>query len=161
MTNLNVPGLGTFDDIAAYIDGVGEVARRASRELAKASTGAKNAALSATAAIIRRYESQLLSANRDDVAAARAAGDDDAFIDRLTLTPKSIAAMADGLLEIAALPDPVGEISDLKYRPSGIQVPSFILGFRGSRSLRCNGVRRMLFKCRCVISAQPAASSRA
>src|SRR5947208_7296284 len=122
MTNLNVPGLGTFDDIAAYIDGVGEVARRAARELAKASTGAKNAALSATAAIIRRYESQLLTANRDDVAAARATGHDDAFIDRLTLTPKSIAAMADGLLEIAALPDPVGEISDLRYRPSGIQV---------------------------------------
>ena len=122
MTNLNVPGLGTFDDIAAYIDGVGEAARRAARELAKASTGAKNTALSATAAIIRRRESQLLATNRDDVAAARATGHDDAFIDRLTLTPKSIAAMADGLLEIAALPDPVGEISDLRYRPSGIQV---------------------------------------
>jgi glutamate-5-semialdehyde dehydrogenase len=122
MTNLNVPGLGTFDDIAAYIDGVGEAARRAARELAKASTGAKNAALSATAAIIRRHESQLLAANRDDVAAARTTGHDDAFIDRLTLTPKSIAAMADGLLEIAALPDPVGEISELRYRPSGIQV---------------------------------------
>ncbi|HEY2818668.1 MAG TPA: glutamate-5-semialdehyde dehydrogenase [Casimicrobiaceae bacterium] len=122
MTNLNVPGLGTFDDIAAYVDGVGEAARRASREIAKASTAAKNAALTAAAAAIRRDAARLLAANADDVSAARAARHDDAFVDRLTLTSKSIAAMADGLLEIAALADPVGEISDLKYRPSGIQV---------------------------------------
>ena len=122
MTNLNVPGLGTFDDIAAYVAGIGEAAQRASREIAKASTAAKNAALTAIAAAIRRNESPILAANADDVSAARAAGHDGAFVDRLTLTPKSVAAMADGLAEIAALPDPVGEISDLKYRPSGIQV---------------------------------------
>jgi glutamate-5-semialdehyde dehydrogenase len=122
MTNLNVPGLGTFDDVAAYVDGVGEAARRASREIAKASTSARNAALTAAATAIHRDASRLLAANADDVAAVRAAGDDDAFVDRLTLTSKSIAAMADGLLEIAALADPVGEISDLKHRPSGIQV---------------------------------------
>jgi glutamate-5-semialdehyde dehydrogenase len=122
MTNLNVPGLGTFDDIAAYIDSVGNAARNAARALARADTASKNAALTATAAAIRRNESRLLAANAEDVRAARAAGNDAAFVDRLTLTPTAIAAMADGLLEIAALPDPVGEISDLRYRPSGIQV---------------------------------------
>ena len=74
------------------------------------------------AAAIRRDEAKLLAANASDVAAARAAGHDAAFVDRLTLTPKSIAAMADGLEQIAALPDPIGEITDLRYRPSGIQV---------------------------------------
>ncbi|MGC1816477.1 MAG: glutamate-5-semialdehyde dehydrogenase, partial [Casimicrobiaceae bacterium] len=64
----------------------------------------------------------LATANADDVAVARAAGNDAAFVDRLALTPASIEAMARGLEEIVALPDPVGEISDLKYRPSGIQV---------------------------------------
>jgi glutamate-5-semialdehyde dehydrogenase len=122
MTNLNVPGLGAFDDIAAYIDGVGNAARNAARVLARADTASKNAALAATAAAIRRNEARLLAANAEDVDAARAAGNDAAFVDRLTLTPTAIAAMTDGLREIAALPDPVGEISDLKYRPSGIQV---------------------------------------
>jgi glutamate-5-semialdehyde dehydrogenase len=122
MTNLNVPGLGTFDDIAAYIDGVGNAARNAARVLARADTASKNAALAATAAAIRRSEARLLAANAEDVDAARAAGNDTAFVDRLTLTPAAIAAMTDGLCEIATLPDPVGEISDLKYRPSGIQV---------------------------------------
>jgi glutamate-5-semialdehyde dehydrogenase len=122
MTNLNVPGLGTFDDVAAYMRGVGEAARNAARSTARADTGAKNAALEVMASAIRRDEARLLAANAEDVAAARSAGNDAAFVDRLTLTPKTIAAMADGLTEIAALPDPVGEISDLKYRPSGIQV---------------------------------------
>ena len=122
MTNLNVAGLGTFDDIAAYIDGVGDAARKAARALARADTASKNAALVATAAAIRRDEARLLAANAADVAAARTARNDDAFVDRLTLTSQSVAAMADGILAIAALPDPVGEISDLRYRPSGIQV---------------------------------------
>src|SRR5881275_1416945 len=122
MTNLNVAGLGTFDDIAAYIDGVGDAARKAARALARADTASKNAALVATAAAIRRDEARLLAANAADVAAARTARNDDAFVDRLTLTSQSVAAMADGILAVAALPDPVGEISDLRYRPSGIQV---------------------------------------
>jgi len=122
MTNLNVPGLGTFDDIAAYVDGVGNAARIAARALARADTAAKNAALTEMADAIRRDEARLLAANAEDVNAARAARKDAAFVDRLTLTPTTIAAMADGLREIAALPDPVGEISDVKYRPSGIQV---------------------------------------
>jgi glutamate-5-semialdehyde dehydrogenase len=122
MTNLNVPGLGTFDDVAAYMRGVGEAARNAARSIARADTAAKNTALEVMASAIRRDEARLLAANAEDVAAARTAGSDAAFVDRLMLTPKTIAAMADGLSAIAALPDPVGEISDLNYRPSGIQV---------------------------------------
>ena len=121
MTNLNVPGLGTFDDIGAYMHGVGEAARSAARTVARADTAAKNRALASIAAALTRDEARLLAANADDVAAARI-DRDAAFVDRLTLTPKTIAAMADGLRAIAALPDPVGEMSDLKYRPSGIQV---------------------------------------
>ena len=122
MTNLNVPGLGTFDDVGLYMRSVGEAARAAARMLARAGTDRKNAALDAIAAAIRRDEARLLAANADDVAAARAAGHDEAFVDRLTLTPKTIGAMADGLREIAALRDPIGEIDDLAFRPSGIQV---------------------------------------
>ena len=91
-------------DIAAYMHGVGEAARAAARVIAAASTDAKNAALLASAAAIRRDESKLLAANAEDVAAAAAAGQDAAFVDRLRLMPKSIAAMAEGLEQIAALP---------------------------------------------------------
>jgi glutamate-5-semialdehyde dehydrogenase len=122
MTNLNVPGLGAFADLAAYMQGVGEAARAAARELARADTATKNAALATMAAAIRRDAARLAAANAEDVAAARDAGHDAAFVDRLTLAPKTIAAMAAGLDEIAALPDPVGEVSDLRFRPSGIQV---------------------------------------
>jgi glutamate-5-semialdehyde dehydrogenase len=74
------------------------------------------------AAAVRRDAAALLAANAEDVASARAAGHDAAFVDRLTLTPKTIEAMAVGLEAIVALPDPVGAITDLEYRPSGIQV---------------------------------------
>src|SRR4051812_17967600 len=122
MTNLAVPGLGAFADIAAYMHSVGSAARAAARELARADTGTKNAALAAIANAVRRDGAKLCAANAADVAAATAAGHDAAFIDRLALTPASIAAMAKGVDEIATLPDPVGEIGDLMYRPSGIQV---------------------------------------
>jgi glutamate-5-semialdehyde dehydrogenase len=122
MTSHDAPGLGLAADVAAYMAGVGEAARAASREVARADTNAKNHALHAMATAIRRGEAALVHANAADVAAARAAGLDDAFVDRLTLTPKAIMAMADGLQEIAALPDPVGEMTDLRFRPSGIQV---------------------------------------
>jgi glutamate-5-semialdehyde dehydrogenase len=122
MTNLAVPGLGTFADVGAYMKGVGAAARAAARELARADTSAKNHALTAMAAAIRSDAATLLEANSADVAAAKAGGHDAAFVDRLTLTRMSVAAMAEGLDQIAALPDPVGEITDLKYRPSGIQV---------------------------------------
>jgi len=122
MTNLNVPGLADATDVAAYMRAVGEAARAAARDLARADTNAKNRALHAIATAIRRDEARLLTANRDDVAAAQAAGLDAAFVDRLTLTGKAVLAMADGLAEIAALPDLVGEITDLRFRPTGIQV---------------------------------------
>jgi glutamate-5-semialdehyde dehydrogenase len=118
MSNLSVPGL----DLADYMREVGERARAAARALARASTHAKNSALDAMAAAIRRDEAKLLAANAKDVTGARATGNDAAFVDRLTLKPATVVAMADGLREIAALPDPVGEINDLKYRPTGIQV---------------------------------------
>ncbi|MEQ1772775.1 MAG: glutamate-5-semialdehyde dehydrogenase [Burkholderiales bacterium] len=109
-------------NVQTYMQGVGRQARAASRLIARADTATKNKALTVTAQAIERASQTLLDANALDVAAARHKKLDDAAIDRLILTPKTIAAMADGLLQIATLPDPVGEISGLKYRPSGIQV---------------------------------------
>ena len=122
MNDLPAPGSAATDDVAAYMRDVGEAARAAARALARAPTQAKNDALQRTAASVRTNADALLAANAQDVHAARTAGHDDAFVDRLTLTPENIEAMARGLEEIVALPDPVGEISDLEYRPSGIQV---------------------------------------
>ncbi len=122
MTNLAVPGLHDIADVAAYMRDVGEAARRAARAVARADTGAKDRALRAMAAAIRANAPALLAANADDVGRATAAGHDSAFIDRLTLTSKGVQAMAEGLEQVAMLADPVGEISDLRYRPSGIQV---------------------------------------
>ncbi len=101
---------------------IGRRARDASRAIARADTNAKNAALKAIAAAIRRDAAKLLAANAEDLAAARAAGLDTAMLDRLTLSEKGVAAMAEGVEQVAALPDPVGEITDVKSRPSGIQV---------------------------------------
>lgn len=109
-------------DIRDYMQAVGRQAREASRAMARAPTSARNRALLAMAAAIRRDSARLLAANREDLDAARAAGLDDAMLDRLALSEKSVAAMAEGLEQIAALADPIGEISELKFRPSGIQV---------------------------------------
>jgi glutamate-5-semialdehyde dehydrogenase len=109
-------------DIRALVHALGESARAASREVARATTAAKNRALEAAADALVEREKTILAANAQDVKAARAEGRDDAFIDRLTLTAKAIESMAEGLREIARLPDPVGEVSALAYRPSGIQV---------------------------------------
>jgi glutamate-5-semialdehyde dehydrogenase len=109
-------------DVKDYMQQVGRKAREASRATARASTAAKNMALLAMAAAIRARSAELLAANVADVAEARASGLDAAMIDRLTLTDKSVEAMAQGLEQVAALPDPIGEISDMKRRPSGIQV---------------------------------------
>ena len=109
-------------DIKTYMQSIGREARAASRLIAKAETAAKNCALTQMAMAIKRDERQLLAANARDVENAKERGLELAMIDRLTLTSKSIASMAEGLLQIAALADPVGEISDLNYRPSGIQV---------------------------------------
>ena len=109
-------------DIHAYMQTLGQRARAASRAVARADTGLKNKALATIAAALRRDEAKLLAANAEDVAAARANGLEPAMVDRLTLSAKTIATMAEGVEQVAALPDPVGEISDLKFRPSGIQV---------------------------------------
>ena len=122
MTDLSVPDPVQFADVAAYMAAVGGTARAAARDLARADTAAKDAALHAIAAAIRRDAAKLIAANADDVAAARASGVDAAFVERLTLDAATIEAMAQGVEAIAALPDPVGEITDLKFRPTGIQV---------------------------------------
>ncbi len=109
-------------DIKSYMKQVGEQARIASRAIARANTGAKNAALLAMAAAIRANAPSLMAANAKDVQAARAKELESAMIDRLKLNEMTIESIAEGLEQIAALPDPVGEITDLKYRPSGIQV---------------------------------------
>jgi len=109
-------------DIHSYMHGVGREARRAARAMARADTRAKDSALLEMARAIERDTTRLLDANRQDVDAARAKGIEAAMIERLTLTAKSIATMAEGLRQIAQLRDPVGEITDLAYRPSGIQV---------------------------------------
>jgi glutamate-5-semialdehyde dehydrogenase len=102
--------------------GIGREARKAAREMARAATRAKDDALLAMADAIERDCVQLLAANAEDVAAARGKGLDSAMVDRLTLNERSVKAMAQGLREIAQLRDPVGEISDLAFRPTGIQV---------------------------------------
>ncbi len=109
-------------DIENYVQQVGREARAASRIIARADSNAKNHALRAIAAAIRRESEALVAANRRDVDAARSAGLDAALLDRLTLSAQGVAAMAEGVEQVAALPDPVGEISDLRRRPSGIQV---------------------------------------
>ena len=109
-------------EIEQYIRNVGQQARQASRAIARADTQTKNLALNQIATGIRRDSTAILEANHGDVDAARAAGLEPALLDRLTLSEKSIAQMADGVEQVAALPDPIGEISDIKFRPSGIQV---------------------------------------
>jgi glutamate-5-semialdehyde dehydrogenase len=109
-------------DIKHYMNEVGQRARKASRAMAKADTAAKNRALSLIAAAIRRDANALRAANLKDLEAAKANGLAEAMLDRLTLSDKAIATMAEGLEQIIALPDPIGEISNMKYRPTGIQV---------------------------------------
>ena len=109
-------------NVKEYMTGIGRAARTASREMARASTAAKNDALLAMAKAIRESQARLLAANAADVAEAKTAGLDAAMIDRLTLTAKGIESMAQGLEQVAQLADPIGEITDLKRRPTGIQV---------------------------------------
>ena len=109
-------------DIKTYMKDVGQLARTAARQMARADTQAKNAALLAMAAGMERASAALLEANRKDVEAGQQSGLDAAMLDRLTLNPARVQDMAEGLRQIAALADPVGEITDLKYRPAGFQV---------------------------------------
>jgi len=109
-------------DIDQYMTDLGRRARHASRAMARASTAAKNAALDAVARAIERDAPALKAANARDVERARDKGMDAAFIDRLTLSDKALNTMIEGLRQVASLADPIGEIGNLKYRPSGIQV---------------------------------------
>ena len=109
-------------NIQNYMQTVGQAARQASRAMAKADTAAKNRALLLIAAAIRREAAALSAANQQDMDAAAKAGLAPAMLDRLALSEKAIATMAEGLEQIAALPDPIGEVTNMKYRPSGIQV---------------------------------------
>ena len=114
--------LNEYMDIKHYMNDLGVRARAASRAMAKADTAAKNKALSLIAVAIRREAAALRVANELDLAAAKATGMEAAMLDRLTLSDKAIATMAEGLEQIVSLADPIGEISNMKYRPTGIQV---------------------------------------
>jgi glutamate-5-semialdehyde dehydrogenase len=109
-------------NIDEYMTDLGRRARAASRAMARASTAAKNAALHAIADAIEGDRDMLKAANARDLVRAREKGHDAAFIDRLTLWDKALNTMVEGLRQVAALADPIGEISGMKYRPSGIQV---------------------------------------
>jgi glutamate-5-semialdehyde dehydrogenase len=101
---------------------IGKQAREAAKALTRAGTNLKNNALEAIAQALEQQQEQLLAANAKDLEAAKTKGLDSALLDRLALNDSRIANMIEGLRQIIALPDPIGEISDLKYRPSGIQV---------------------------------------
>ena len=101
---------------------LGQQAREAATVLRRSDTGLKNRALEAIAEQIEQNKAALTAANAKDMAAGKANGLDAAFLDRLELTPARIDAMLEGLRQVTALPDPIGEITDLKYLPSGIQV---------------------------------------
>ena len=109
-------------NIETLMHTIGRAARAAATQIARADGNTKNKALRAIAAAIRRDKAILIAANQEDLAAAKANGLESALLDRLTLSEKGVASMAEGVEQVANLPDPVGEISDLKFRPSGIQV---------------------------------------
>ncbi|BFN15205.1 glutamate-5-semialdehyde dehydrogenase [Marinobacter sp. RI1] len=109
-------------DVASYMTELGQQARAASREVARSSTAVRNQALLATAAALDAARSELATANSKDLERGRENGLDSAMLDRLELTSQRIDAMIEGLRQVAALPDPVGVITDMTYRPSGIQV---------------------------------------
>jgi glutamate-5-semialdehyde dehydrogenase len=109
-------------DLKDYMRQLGQNARRASRQLAGASTAEKNQALRAMHTALDAARADLLSANALDMAQGREQGLDAALLDRLALTPARIEGMLQGLQDVIGLTDPVGEITDLAYRPSGIQL---------------------------------------
>jgi len=109
-------------NIAEYMQSLGKQAREASRHLAQAATEVKNAALMATAEALDKQRDELLAANNEDMKAGATRQLDAALLDRLELNHERIDAMIEGLRQVASLPDPVGEVTDMSYRPSGIQV---------------------------------------
>ncbi len=109
-------------DVRHYMQQLGQQAREASRAIAAADSGVKNRALLAIAEAVDAARSEIIAANEQDLAAGRANGLDAALLDRLALNSAGVDGVIEGLRQVAALPDPVGAISDLNYRPSGIQV---------------------------------------
>ena len=110
------------ESVLDYMTRLGQAAREASRVLARASTAQKNRALQAAAVALDAARSELSAANQLDLEGGRSNGLDEAMLDRLALTPKVIDSMIEGLRQVAALPDPIGEIRDMRFMPSGIQV---------------------------------------
>ncbi len=111
-----------ISNVKDYMDAMGKSARKASRAIANADSNAKNLALTEIANAILREKDSLLAANAKDLAAAKESGLETALLDRLTLTAKTVDSMAEGLLQIASLADPIGQMNNFKYMPSGIQV---------------------------------------
>jgi len=109
-------------DLKLYMHELGRSARIAARALARADTAAKNRALQSIAAELRAKSGELVAANRHDVRKAKEEGRDGAFVDRLTLSAKGVEQMARGVEEVAALPDPIGQITGMEKRPTGIEV---------------------------------------
>lgn len=109
-------------NVELYMNTLGQKAREASRLMARADTGLKNKALLRMAAALDAHRGELIDANRKDLENARQNGLDAAMLDRLEMGNKTIDAMIEGLRQVVALPDPVGSITDMNYRPSGIQV---------------------------------------
>ncbi|MBA4273396.1 MAG: gamma-glutamyl-phosphate reductase, partial [Pseudomonas sp.] len=110
------------ESVLDYMTRLGRAAREASRVIGRASTAQKNRALQAAANALDAARAELAAANEQDLAAGRASGLEPALLERLELTPARIDGMIVGLRQVAALPDPVGAIRDMSFRPSGIQV---------------------------------------
>ena len=110
------------ESVLAYMQSLGQAARDASRVVAQASTAQKNAALLAAAKALDAARAELTEANQKDLDNGRANGLEAALLDRLALTPARIDGMIEGLRQEAGLPDPVGTIRDMTYRPSGLQI---------------------------------------
>jgi len=109
-------------DIKQYMSVIGQQARQASRSLARADSNKKNKALLTIADLLESSMSTLITENNKDLKAGKEKGLDEALLDRLALNEERIQGMSEGLRQIAALPDPVGEISDMNYQPSGLQI---------------------------------------
>lgn len=112
----------TITNTQDYMLALGSAAKKASRVCARATSGQKNAALNAIFNALSQAKADILAANAKDVAAGEASGLDAAMVDRLKIQEKTFAGMLEGLRQVMELPDPIGAITDLNYRPTGIQV---------------------------------------
>ncbi len=122
MSQHSVQALDSSASLSSYMTTIGQQAKQAAAVLANSDTAHKNTALEATADALIAQQDHIISENTKDLTAGEQKGLDAALLDRLELNADRIQAMADGLRQIATLPDPVGEITDMAYRPSGIQV---------------------------------------